>query len=233
VIRPGGGAAARHVLFDFDHTLGKDNRLEERVLLELAARYCPRVPSTAEITDALAEFRSGEISLDEMVEDAIADWGGVRRRDVCDEYRERCLALVPSSVEATPGAQQLYDGLAERGVAHAILSNGWTELQRSKASAAGYPGRVMTSQEIGFWKPDVRAFHCACDALNFETASTMYVGDSPEADVAGSKAAGLIACWADLEGRSYPAQLVAPDCTIKKLTDLPALLDEKRAPGPR
>ncbi len=226
MIRPGGGAAARRVLFDFDHTLGRDNRLEERVLLELAMRYCLRVPTGTEITSALAEFRSGEISLDEMVEDAIADWGGEHRRAVAKEYRERCLALVPSSVEATPGARQLYEQLAERGVAHAVLSNGWTELQRSKAAAAGYPGRVMTSQEIGFWKPDARAFHHACDALSFEVASTMYVGDSPEADVAGSKAAGLIACWADLEGRSYPGQLVAPDRTIKKLTDLPALLDE-------
>ena len=142
------------------------------------------------------------------------------------EYRARCLALVPSSVEATPGAQQLYEQLAERGVAHAIFSNGWTELQRSKAAAAGYPGLVMTSKEIGFWKPDVRAFRQACEALNFDIASTMYVGDSPEADVSGSKAAGLIACWADLEERPYPARLVAPDYTIKKLADLPALLDE-------
>jgi pyrimidine 5'-nucleotidase len=218
---------ASAVLFDFDHTLGRDNRLEERVLLELAARYCPRVPSAAEITDALAEFRSGEISLDEMVEDAIADWGGKRRREISKEYRERCLALVPSCVEATPGARELYDWLAERGVAHAILSNGWTELQRSKAAAAGYSGRVMTSQEIGYWKPDVRAFRHACEALNFERASTMYVGDSPEADVAGSKAAGLIACWADLERRSYPVQLVAPDYTIERLSDIPALLGEE------
>ncbi|HLJ83707.1 MAG TPA: HAD family hydrolase [Candidatus Eremiobacteraceae bacterium] len=226
MIRPGGVAAARHVLFDFDHTLGKDNRLEERVLLELAALYCPRVPSPVEITDALAEFRSGDISLDEMVEDAIADWGGKRHRDAPDEYRARCLALVPASVEATPGAKQLYDWLAERGVRHAILTNGWTELQLSKAAAAGYPGRVMTSQEIGYWKPDARAFRHACDALDFEIASTLYVGDSPEADVAGSKAAGLIACWADLDGRAYPTLLPAPDHTITKLSDLPRLLED-------
>ena len=80
MIRPGGGAVARQILFDFDHTLGTDGRLEERVLLEFAAIYCPRVPSAAEIIDALAGFRSGAVSLDEMVENAIADWGGSRRR---------------------------------------------------------------------------------------------------------------------------------------------------------
>ena len=221
----GGATAARCVLFDFDHTLGIDNRLEERVLLELAARYCTRVPSAAEITEALAEFRSGEVSLDEMVENAIAEWGGEQHREISDEYRERCLALVPSSVEAMPGAELLYERLAERGIEYAILSNGWTELQRSKAVAAGYRGRMITSEEIGYWKPDARAFQLACDAFDFRIAATLYVGDSPEADVAGSKAAGMIACWADLEMRAYPAHLVAPDCTIKKLIDLPALID--------
>ena len=97
---------ARTLLFDFDHTLGTDGKLEERVLRGLAIRYCDRIPSDAEIAAALDAFRSGRVALDTMVEEAVASWGGRGSAIVAHEYRAVAIALVSASVEPMPGARE-------------------------------------------------------------------------------------------------------------------------------
>jgi HAD superfamily hydrolase (TIGR01509 family) len=214
------------LLFDFDHTLGIDNRLEERVLRGLAIRYCQRVPTDAEIAAALEAFRSGRIALSTMVEEAVASWGGHGTDAVTQEYRAVAIALVRGSVEPMPGAQELFALLDVRGVRHAIFSNGWSALQAAKAAAIGYPGRVITSEEVGAWKPDADAFLRAAAVEGFEAQTTLYVGDSPSTDVAGSKSAGMQAAWVDLEGKTYPLDVVKPDHVVTWLPDVVGLVSE-------
>jgi HAD superfamily hydrolase (TIGR01509 family) len=217
---------ASALLFDFDHTLGIDNRLEERVLRGLAIRYCQRVPTDAEIAAALESFRSGRISLDAMVEEAVASWGGHGTSALMQEYRAVAVALVPGSVEPMPGAHELFALLEYTGVPHAIFSNGWSALQAAKAAAIGYTGRVITSEEVGAWKPEPAAFQRGAAEAGFNVGSTFYVGDSPIIDVAGSKRAGLQAVWADLEGKAYPDGVVKPDHVITWLPDVVRLVAE-------
>jgi putative hydrolase of the HAD superfamily len=211
---------ASALLFDFDHTLGIDNRLEERVLRGMAIRYCQRVPTDAEITSALESFRGGGIALDTMIEKAVSSWGGHGAQSILQEYRAVAIALVPGSVEPMPGAQELFALLAVRGVRHAIFSNGWGALQAAKAAAIGYPGRVITSEEVGAWKPERAAFQRGADEAGFDVESTLYVGDSPVVDVAGSKSAGMLAAWADLEGKAYPEDVEKPDHIVTWLPDV-------------
>ena len=210
----------RSLLFDFDHTLGTDGRLEERVLRGLAIRYCDRIPSDAEIASALDAFRTGRVALDTMVEDAVASWGGHGTRVTAHEYRAVAIALVSASVEPMPGADELFAALEARKIQHAIFSNGWSDLQAAKAAAIGYPGRVITSEEVGAWKPEAAAFLRAAALAEFDPETTLYVGDSPVADVAGSKGAGMMAAWADLEGHKYPNGVVEPDFVVKLLMEL-------------
>jgi HAD superfamily hydrolase (TIGR01509 family) len=214
------------LLFDFDHTLGTDGRLEERVLRGLAIRYCKRVPLEAEIAAVLDSFRRGLTPLDTMVEDAVAAWGGHSTPVIAQEYRAVALALVPDSVKPMPGAAELFDLLESRGIRHAIFSNGWSALQAAKAAAIGYPGRVITSEEVGAWKPDAAAFLRGAALAGFDFASTLYVGDSPLTDVAGSKGAGMQAAWADLEGWKYPDGVIRPDYVITHLPDVVAIAND-------
>jgi putative hydrolase of the HAD superfamily len=211
---------ARTLLFDFDHTLGTDGKLEERVLRGLAIRYCDRIPSDAEIAAALDAFRSGRVALDTMVGEAVATWGGRGNALIAEEYRAVAVALVSASVEPMPGARDLFALLEEREIGHAIFSNGWSALQAAKAAAIGYPGRVITSEEVGAWKPEPAAFLRAAALVEFDPETTLYVGDSPVADVAGSKGAGMMAAWADLEGHKYPNGVVEPDFVVKLLMEV-------------
>lgn len=206
------------MLFDFDHTLGVDNRLEETVLHDLTERYCGAPLSDERVAAALTRFRRGLETLDAMVDRAFE--GCSRGDDMLAEYKAAALALLPRRLRAMPGATKTIDVLRDRGLVVAVLSNGWAELQEAKAAGIGFRGPVFVSESIGAWKPDVRAFRYAAERLGVALERSMYVGDSPSTDVAGAKNAGMVAVWADLEGQSYPAGVVAPDFTITSLAQM-------------
>jgi putative hydrolase of the HAD superfamily len=211
-------SAVAAVLFDFDHTLGIDNHLEERVIRLLCARHGLAEPSDAEIAYMLRTFRSGEVRLGTMLRRAFTSWGC--DRDVEDEYKADALALMPTSVVANPGASETLEQLAGKGVLVGILTNGWAELQRAKARQIGFFGPVYASEEIGAWKPEREAFEIAANAIGAAIERCAYVGDNPQIDVAGAKAAGMRAVWARLEDQRYPEGVVEPDAVVTRLTDL-------------
>jgi putative hydrolase of the HAD superfamily len=224
---PVGMPAIEAILFDFDHTLGIDHKLEEVVLRELAASYCSGRPDDDAVRGVLARFRSGAMPVDVAVAEGLLMWGCPERNlpHAVKAFRERCLALAPERVEAMPGARETLRDLAARRVPLGILSNGWSQLQHLKAWLINFPGPVLVSEEIGAWKPDARAFAIALERLGMRAQTTVYVGDESFVDVAGAKSAGMLAAWADLEGKRYPVDAPPADFTITALNQLPTLLD--------
>jgi putative hydrolase of the HAD superfamily len=111
--------------------------------------------------------------------------------------------------------------LRARGIALAVLSNGWNPLQIHKARRAGFEGPVLASADLGVQKPDRRAFAALVDLLGTE-GDTWYVGDDPRIDVEGARAAGIRAIWLDAEKRAFPSDLPAPSLTIHTLEELTA-----------
>lgn len=65
------------------------------------------------------------------------------------------------------------------------------------AGFGGYPG--VFSNELGVAKPHPRMFEEACVTLGVPAADVLHIGDNPDADVAGARAAGL------------QAELIRPD----------------------
>ena len=53
-----------------------------------------------------------------------------------------------------------------------------------------FPVRIYSS-DIGYRKPDARAFHAACRELNLTPAEAIYVGDAIKADIVGARRAGM------------------------------------------
>jgi FMN phosphatase YigB (HAD superfamily) len=210
------------VLFDFDHTLAIAHHVEETVLQVLACKYRVPVPSLDELSQSLQRFRHGEETLDAMLDGVLG--GAVPGASVEGEFKTESLRLLPSLLHPMPGLNAMLCDLVAMRVPIAILTNGWTELQRAKAAMIGFPGPVYSSEEIDAWKPDPLAFSYATSAMRVSPATALYVGDSPPTDVAGAKSAGMLAAWADLEHTAYPKDVVAPDLTIKALDELPPLI---------
>lgn len=226
--------------FDFDHTLGIDNKLERVVflrLLELLVDGGGRAlgsldDETKHIDALLAEQRGGAFSIDEAVARFVrARSDGADPQPFVQRYKEMALEGVATFVVPLPDTKVALAELAQRGIACAILTNGWSPLQERKAARIGFTGPVVVSESIGMQKPDPRAFAALARALERPLDEVWFVGDTPASDVAGSAAAGMRSVWLDAEAVPYPAGLQAPDVTIHSLRALMEVLPGAPTPA--
>jgi FMN phosphatase YigB (HAD superfamily) len=219
--------------FDFDHTLGIDNKLERTTALEMLAELAGKYGAAYDVAAAdgaidatLATYRSGSQSVEGAVAgffEQFAPVGGPVL-DAATSFRERVVERAPAFIEMLPGAQALLAELDALGIAYALLTNGWSPLQEEKARLIKFQGSVYVSERIGALKPSREAFDVLAKHFELPFESLWYVGDDPAADCAGAARLGLHAVWYDWEGRTYPDTLPKPEAVIHDLRDLVALL---------
>jgi 2-haloalkanoic acid dehalogenase type II len=106
----------------------------------------------------------------------------------------------------------------------ATLSNGNADLGR--IGMAHHFDISLHAAELGFAKPDPRAYAALADALTLEPAEILFVGDEPFADVAGPGAAGMRTVWVNRTGAEWPGTLAAPDASVSDLGGVVALLSK-------
>ncbi len=231
--------------FDFDHTLGVDHALERRALVAYAAELGrPLDPhddgAIATLEELLASFRAAETSCEEMIE-RFAAFIGARTRSGphaapgarAQRWRAICYGLIDELVEPVDGARETLELLRARGVALAVLTNGWTPLQQKKIARAlgeDVVGTILVSDALHALKPSRAAFDALVAALGVPRERVWYVGDNVDADVAGALAAGLRAVWFDGDGRSYPQDAPQPTLRITRLRELVMLVENGNAP---
>lgn len=83
---------------------------------------------------------------------------------------------------------------------------------------------VVTSEELRAYKPHISVFRETCRRLGVEPEHAAYVGDSPWADIAGARNAGLHAVWVDRHGNDWPEGIEPPPATVTSLDELASLL---------
>ena len=227
--------AIRAICFDLDNTLWDIEPVlarAERILADwLEARY-PRIPqrfSTAGMFEVRAELlreqphRAHDLTFlrrETLARLAIAVG---YERDIAHEAfatwhaaRNEC---VPFD-DVLPALEHL--GARFR---LATLSNGNADLAR-----IGIAHRFEVSlhaASLGFAKPDPRAYDALARALTLEPAQILFVGDEPQADVVGPRAAGMRTAWVNRAGADWPAQLAPPDHRITGFDQLVALLSRE------
>ena len=84
--------------------------------------------------------------------------------------------------------------MQRRGFALGMVSNAQRVFTKDEIRLLGLNSffRCMVlSTDYGFAKPDPRLFSVACSLLNVSPSNAVYVGDSPENDVAGGKQIGM------------------------------------------
>lgn len=217
--------------FDFDHTLGIDNKIERVAFLRLlnqlgTASGEQEIPA---IDALLIEQRSGKYTIDEAVIRFVR--GHAPGVSDCSQYinwyKQTVLNTVDDFVIPLPGAVEMLAGLKARHVPVALLSNGWSPLQARKAARVGFQGPVLVSDQIGTQKPDPLAFDYLLTALQMPASQVFYVGDNPGVDIGGCMKVGIRGIWLDAEGIAYPTELSKPSHTIHALNELLSVL-----PGP-
>lgn len=219
--------------FDFDHTLGIDNKLERVAFMRMLDSACEQggrcigslADETVRIDALLAEQRAGKFTIEDAVERFVRERGVRETAGWADEYKRICMEMVHAFVIPEPGVREMLGALRERGIRSAILTNGWSPLQQRKAERVGFEGPVVVSADLGVQKPELPAFQGLARALDAPLEEIAFVGDTPQSDVAGALAAGMYAVWFDAEGLKYPPGLPPPSAAIHALGELPGALN--------
>jgi len=76
----------------------------------------------------------------------------------------------------------------------------------------------------GAAKPDPRIFTRLLEVAAVPAEAVLHVGDDPEADVAGARAAGLRSAWMNRSAAPWPAERPPPDYEIADLDELERLV---------
>jgi len=215
--------------FDFDHTLGFDNKLEVAAFVETAQRLAraSQLPfdaerSTIAITREIGNYRNGQCTLDQAIalafDDALGE--GTGQTQVIDDFRALAVELAPRYVRGVPGGGEVLSSRDDAWLPYAILTNGWNPLQQRKADCIDFRRPVFVSDDIGVRKPNVHAFNVLRDYFELPADCIWYVGDDPRVDVLGSLGAGMRAIWCDFDGHLFPTDIPAPTAIVRDLTDV-------------
>lgn len=117
-----------------------------------------------------------------------------------DEEYLRFLALQPTTI---PGARQLLEYLVEKGYDVNTLSNGFQGTQQQKLISGGLSDlihRNVLSDDCGITKPQRGIFDYALEQCGAEAATTVMIGDNPDADIKGAHDAGWRTIYFNIRG---------------------------------
>jgi 2-haloalkanoic acid dehalogenase type II len=124
-------------------------------------------------------------------------------------------------------ARRTVSALREGGILVAVVSDADDAFLRQSVARSGLVFEaVVSSEEVGAYKPSTIGFRQACAALGVEADDSVFVGDRPSTDLMGARAAGMRAIWLNRFGSEWPADLAAPDAEISRLTDLLTTLQQ-------
>ncbi len=133
-----------------------------------------------------------------------------------DDYR----AGFPNACVLFPDVAQTLSRLRISGLKLGVITNGSIPMQSRKLQCLALAplfDTILISDAEGISKPDSRIFHRALERLDITPTRSVFVGDHPEVDVAGARAAGMQAVW-----RRDPnvSRIVEADGVIEELGDL-------------
>jgi putative hydrolase of the HAD superfamily len=169
--------------------------------------------------------RLGRLSLDatrrRLVSEAMKNIGiddGLIAENLANEYIE----LRETMIRPFEGA---VDALAvlKKKFRMALITNGESHKQRAKIerfSLACFFENIFIEEEMGFGKPDVRAFKHALNETNVRPGNAWMIGDNLEWDVAAPQKLGMYAIWNDWRKTGLPTgSAVVPDKIVCSLSE--------------
>ena len=195
----------RSVLIDLDDTLiasGRARRRARRLLREFGID--PRCFAAAD-RRWWKRFQAGQCTIEELRAGRLADCGatGEAATRALEVYRADA-----NAVRVRLGARRLLRQLREAGLRTVILTNGTVDPQRGKVDdlrLAEFVDGVVVTEEVGYHKPDLRAFEAALGLVRGTPATSAMVGDTLDADVEGALAAGFArVIWMTTRRRQHP-----------------------------
>jgi len=156
----------------------------------------------ADPSGIFARFTTGELSFAQMRHARVADLLDFVALAAADEafqrfedvYEPAFLANLHRFDDVLP----VFEVLRALDMPTGVLTNSSSDYTSRKLEVTGLAGFfsvVATRDNLGFGKPDARAFHHACRLIGTAPSETLYLGDHLEIDAIAAGEAGLRAVW--------------------------------------
>ncbi len=241
-----GGTGAPAVLLDIDDTLVDTRWAFGQALDVVLDRWAPDLPARAraqavrdwraDVHGYFAAYTRGEIGMGEqrrLRAEALhrSTTGRPLPAGSWPEWEATYDGAFRAAWRLREGAAELVGALAARGVPFGALTNLQRSYQEEKLRVVGLSDLpvLVAVDDLGFGKPDPRVFAEALRRLQAPAGPAVYVGDEPEVDVGGARAAGLIgvlACPATSRAACPDPGHHGQVEVVHDLTDLLGVLDD-------
>jgi putative hydrolase of the HAD superfamily len=144
--------------------------------------------------------------------------------DLADTLLADYRAGFPSACVLFPDVRGTLEALRASGLKLGLITNGSVRMQSRKLECLSLSSAfdtIVISAAEGVSKPDPEVFARALTRLQADAARSVFVGDHPDVDIAGARAAGLRTVW-----RRDPiiSRLVEADAVIEEVGELLPLL---------
>jgi putative hydrolase of the HAD superfamily len=214
------------VLFDLDGTLGDRPPAVERWAEEFYFSQ-PGLMARVERADAVRQIvewdAGGSVYAPELFAKLVEEWPMVR--ESVDELVKWHAVHYPAAFRPDPVMSKMIRRMMRVGIEFGIVTNG-PPFQKDKVVALGLDklaSCILISMEFGAAKPDPAIFNEALRQLGASSEETLFVGDSPAADIDGARKAGMDTAWLS-HGRKWPPELRPPTHTLARFAELQKVL---------
>ncbi len=159
-----------------------------------------------------------------IVAEALAELGVTTRpdlpREMSDRYRERR----HEGIRLFNGAIEVLEVLRAQGRRIALVTNGTSADQRAKIERfdlEAHFDHIQIEGERGLSKPHDAAYRHALETMGADPATTWFVGDNLEWDVAAPQRHGMFGIWVDVRRSGLPADFdCEPDRIVHRISEL-------------
>ncbi len=205
------------LLFDADETLLNFHRSETEAVKESLSFFS--LPSTDEVIKKYSEINAGYWKMLERGEIEKQLLYPARWQSLIDFYGFDCIAEKISNkyIERLATKSYLIDGALEfcqklhGRYRMYIVTNGQKEIQKSRLFPSPifkYFDDCFISEDIGYEKPNILYFDTISHLIpEYDSDTTIIIGDSLTSDMAGGINAGIDTCWYNPHQKAVPEDI--------------------------
>jgi putative hydrolase of the HAD superfamily len=214
------------VLFDLDGTLlDRDTSVEQFISVQYdRLTDLSHIPKNDYMTRFIELDCHGHVWKDKVYQALVAEFTieNISWQELLEDYEMQFQShCVPFKFLI-----EMLDKLKQQGYLLGIITNGRGQFQARAIAGLGirdYFDTVLISEVEQIRKPQVEIFQRAMKQLSVSASDSVFIGDHPEADIAGAKGAMMKTIW---KRNSSWSEAKKADAIIDELSEISLILED-------